>query len=178
MTMIKTKNILIPYFLAILISLFASLPLFHGYLEKRAILAMEEEELEREEVHVEEMVRAESELLPYIGVLNEIQSGLPSNPALPSLIRYLEGLVVDSGLQLSNIGSFSTSELPERSHLKETTIEVEIISNNYSSIKSFMRELERSIKLINISRVLISPVVGEEGEAGFSLFLSLKTYSY
>ncbi len=176
--MTKTKNILIPYFLAILISLFISLPIFHGYLEERAVLAVEEEELEREGAYVEEIIRAENELVPYSIILTEVQRGIPSNPALPSLIRYLESLVIDSGLQLSNIGSFSTSESPERPHLKETTMELGVVSNSYSSIKSFMRELERSIKLINISSASISPTSGEEGETNFSLSLSLKTYSY
>lgn len=176
--MYKTKNILILYFLAILISLFVSLPLFQGYLEQRAILAVEKEELEREGAHVEEIIKAESELIPYSSILAEIKRGLPSDPALPSLIRYLEGLVVDSGLQMADIGSFSTTESPERPDLKETTIEMRVVSNNYSSLKSFMRELERSIKLINISSATIAPVAGEEGEVRFSLSLSLKTYSY
>ncbi len=174
----KTKDILIPYFLAVLISLFISLPLFHGYLEQRAILAVEREELEREGAHVDEIIRAESELVPYALVLNEIRRGLPDDVALPSIIRYLEILTIDSGLNLAEIGSFSTTESPERDRLKETTLEMTVISNNYSSIKSFMRELERSIKLINIAGASIAPVIGEEGEVRFSLSLSLKTYSY
>ncbi len=174
----KTKEILIPYFLTILISLFVSLPLFHRYLEQRAILAVERKELEREDAHIDEIIRAESELIPYALILNEIRRGLPDDASLPSVIRYLEAMTIDSGLSLANIGSFSTADSPERERLKETTLEMTVTSNNYSSVKSFMRELERSIKLINIASATITPVSGDEGELRFSLSLSLKTYSY
>ena len=174
----KTKNILILYFLAILISLFVFLPIFQGYLEQRRILAAEKERLEREEVYVEETIRVKEELIPYSSILEEIGKGIPSDPVLPSLIRYLEGLVAGSGLQMVDIGPFSTTELPERPGLRETTIEMIVVSNSYNSLKNFMRELERSIKLFNISGAIIAPVDGEEGEARFSLTLSLKTYSY
>jgi len=174
----KTKNILILYFLAILISLFVSLPLFQDYLKERATLAMEKKELEREGAYVEEIIRAKNELVPYDSILADIQRGLPSDPSLPSLIRHLEELTIDSGLQIASIGSFSTIELPERPGLKETTIEMKTVSNSYDLLKGFIRELERSIRLINISSATIAPVVGEEDEIRFSLSLSLKTYSY
>lgn len=174
----KTKEILIPYFLATLISLFILLPLFQGYLKEAAILAAEREELEREDTYVDEIIRVESELAPYTLVLNEIKRGLPDEASLPSVIRYLETLVINSGLNLASIGSFSTTESFEGDRLKETTLEMTIISNNYSSIKSFIRELEKSIKLINIVSARVAPIAGEEGELRFSLSLSLKTYSY
>ena len=176
--MYKTKNILILYFLAILISLFVSWPFFQDYLEERAILAIEKERLEQEGLYVEETIRVKEELIPYSSILEEIRKGLPADPALPSLIRHLEGLVADSGLQMAGIGPFSTTELSERPGLKETTIEMSVVGNSYNSLKSFMRELERSIKLFNISSATIAPVAGEEGAAHFSLTLSLKTYSY
>ncbi len=174
----KTKDILIPYFLATLIFLFVSLPLLHRYLEQRAILVIEGKELEREDAHVAEIIRAEGELIPYVLILNEIRKGLPGDASLPSVIRYLETVTIDSGLNLASIGPFSTTESPERDNLKETALDMTVISNNYSSIKSLMRELERSIKLINIVSATITPIVGEEGELRFSLSLSLKTYSY
>ena len=176
--MYKTKNILILYFLAILISIFVSLPIFQGYLVERAILAAEKERLEREGAYIEETIRVKDELIPYSSILEEIRKGLPSDPALPSLIRHLEGLVAGSGLQMADIGPFSTTDSLERPGLKETTIEMRVVSNSYNSLKSFMRELERSIKLFNISSATIAPVDGGEGEALFSLTLSLKTYSY
>ena len=176
--MYKTKNILIFYFLAILISLFISLPLFQDYLKERTILSAEKERLEREGVYVEETIRVKEELIPYSSILEEIKKGLPSDPALPSLIRHLEGLVAGSGLQMADIGPFSTTELSERPGLRETTIEMRVVSNSYNSLKSFMRELEQSIKLFSISSATIAPVDGEEGAARFSLILSLKTYSY
>ncbi len=184
--MIKTKNILIPYFFAILISLFVSLPFFHSYLAERAKLAVMKEELNREDIHVREIIKAENEIMPYVNILNEIKKGMPSDPALPSTIYYLERVAVDSGLQLSNIGSFSTSDSPDRLNLKETTIEMGVVGGSYSSLKGFIKELERSVKLFDIVSASISPSSGADdtGEteassgARFLLSLKLKTYSY
>ena len=174
----EIKKILIFYFLAILILFFVSLPLFHDYLAQRAILIAERENLEHEEIHLNEMMKIKSELVPYNSILKDIERGLPADPALPSLIRHLEELVINSGLQMTDIGPFSTTELTERPNLRETSIEMKVVSNSYDSLKNFIEELERSIRLINISSATIASEVDEENRIRFSLSLSLKTYSY
>ncbi len=175
--MLKTKNILIPYFFAVIIALFISLPLYHDFLNERVILSKEKEELEREDIYVEAIRTAERELVPYVPILEELKRGLPSSSSVPSVIRYLEKTVSDSGLQLDNISSYTTAEMAERPHMRETIIEMAVVGNNYSSLKSFIEELERSIKIIIIENATIS-LTTEDEEIRFALSLSIKTYSY
>ncbi len=174
----KIKNILIPYFIAVLIILFASLPLFRNYLTEKERLAFEKEELSREDAYIEGMKKIDRDLDNHRNLFEEINKGLPSDPNLPSTIKYLEDLTASAGLSLDSIGPYSTSDAPERANLKETTIDMSVSGNSYLGVKNFMRELESTIKLFNIVSATISPSAGESGATRFSLSVTLKTYSY
>ena len=175
--MFKIKNILIPYFLSIVITLFVLLPLYHNLLTERAILVKEKEKLEGENIYIEAMKIADKELEPYDLILRKIESGIPLHSSIPSVIKHLELLVLDSGLQLISIGPFTTSRVIKRPHLHETRVEMKVVGNDYSSLKNFLKELERSVKIITIESASIS-LIEEEERTRFELALAIKTYSY
>jgi hypothetical protein len=45
-------------------------------LAERAKLAVMKEELNREDIHVREIIKAENEIMPYVNILNEIKKGI------------------------------------------------------------------------------------------------------
>jgi len=179
--MIQTKNILISYFFTILVISFVTLPFYHRFLIERGELAQEKEKIEREDLRLATITEVERELAPYIEILNKIKTAIPADPALPSLIKHLELIVSASGLQLDSIGSFSVSEPAEGSRLRKTKVEIKVLGHDYQSLKDFIKELERSMRIIVIESASISTVTEEEGADGgtrFALSLSIKTYSY
>ncbi len=174
--MIQIKNILISYFSATLVILFVTLPFYHNFLIERGILAQEKEKIEREDIRFGVIKETERDLVPYTEVLDKIKTAFPADPAIPSLIKHLELIVSISGLQLANIGPFSVSEPVEGTRLREIKGEVKVMSPDYQSLKNFIKELEKSMRIIAIENISIS-TVAEEG-AKFALLLSIKTYSY
>ncbi len=180
--MLKIKNILIPYFIAILISLFVLLPLYKSYVIERERLRSEERRLETEERHIQDLRAAEQEILQNQQLLARIDAGLPDTPSTPSIIRHLEERAESQGLGIRSVGPFTVSDSIDRPGLRETRISLEVTHSDYRKLEEFILDLESSAKIIAIESVsvsLASRSVGEDQEEEvYNMNFSLRTYSY
>ncbi len=174
--MFQTKNILVIFFGAVLIMVFATLPFFQGFMESMELLADKEEELRREDEYIERLKEAEEGLRGYSSKLNMIDKAISNDPAVPSLIKYIEDTTRGYGIFLTNLGSFSTSPSRDNPDLQETKISFSV-SGGYNSFKSFLNAMEHSSRLISIESLSITPTIEDEG-IRYSFNVTIKTYSH
>ena len=141
-------------------------------------IEMKKEAVQAEEEYILDLMNLEARLAEeYKEDLVRIDSALPDKKAhasaIPSLYNYLRNAAAGSGLVLVDIRPFNTSASARFPLLQETVFNIKL-AGSYSSLKSFLETLERSLRLIQIEN--ISFPASEEGVFTFSL--SLKVYSY
>jgi Tfp pilus assembly protein PilO len=123
----------------------------------------------------------ESQLQEYEEPLAKINSALPNDPLLPSTFNYLQVTASQTGLIIEEVlvgsayafGSQAqtrTSSVPAvESDIKATDISVSL-SGSYQSLKSFISEIEKSARLIEIQKISFeSPKEEDEGLFLFSI---------
>jgi Tfp pilus assembly protein PilO len=106
--------------------------------------------------------------------LAKISSALPKDPSLPALFDFLQKLASTSGLSLGKINIEGSISIPEKPRLKETRFGIEL-SGKYPDFHNFLSALEKSARLIEVERILISQ--SEETKSNL-ITLTLKVYSY
>lgn len=171
--MIKPKQIVLPYLAAILLLVFLTAPIAQSFQYENEKLNKEKERLQKEDLFLESLIKTKEDLEKYQSLVDKIESGIPAEPSIPSIIKEIESL----GLFLSEIGSFETEELEERNRLNETGMSFSVLSSRYSSFKIFLEEIERSSRLITVEKVSISPSINQDDER-MKMTLDIKTYSY
>jgi len=113
--------------------------------------------------------------------LKRIEMAIPEDPLIPLYLHMLQKYASQSGLLLKDIGfpviqtgdtegventtESETSSLPPKLKRWSTTIS---LAGNYSSLKSFVETLERSLRLTKIERISISE--GENFQISISFF--------
>ena len=114
--------------------------------------------------------------------LTKIDSALPSEFSAPSLLKFLQKIAPENGLVLTAVSSSLAQPLSQRNDIKEIQSSLSL-SGSYSSLKNFLKVLEKSARLIKIDSVSFSTSQKKEGETAeiskiFDFQLEVKTYSY
>lgn len=93
-----------------------------------------------------------------------VLSALPKDLDLPNLLVRLERLISSSGL------------VSEAIEVRESVINVTVLGN-YESLKVFLKELERSLRIFDVEDVsFAAPELTKEGAGDFRFLLRIKTY--
>jgi Tfp pilus assembly protein PilO len=170
----KTKNA-IAYFLgSLIIIVFVTLPLFQKFLKSQNDLRNKKQEFLQEEKHIENLKKAEKDLERYMPTLEMIDKAVSDDPAVASLIYYLEKSSQNHGMFLEDVSSFSVEESEIFSGLRETSLSFSV-SGNYSDFKRFINSIENSVKVIKTEEFLIN-LDSEQKKISFKV--NIKTYSY
>jgi hypothetical protein len=173
----KIKTALIPYFLVILLVFFVFLPMYHDFLDQESFLEREKEELRIEEDYLLILKESEKQLDQYKDTLEIIKTGLSEDPSIASLTIHFEELPNEiSGVELSSVGPFLISSVPERPNIKQATLTMRVVAENYQKVKEFLRAIENSVKVNAIESVSIA--LAESDLTNYSVSVTLKTYSY
>lgn len=182
--MSKANKSLIVLFLSILIVSFVTLPIIGYFSEKREILAHTNTRLETLEANEIRLQEIEKEISKKQDLFTKLGSAIPSEPMIPSSIRFLQRLAAENGLSLTSIGNFSTISSSLKSHINETQISFSM-RGGYNNLKSFLRALENSAKIFEIENISIDSSftsdiesVEETGSSLFNFEIMLKTFSY
>jgi len=104
----------------------------------------------------------------------KVESALPSDPSLPSLLHFIQTKASQNGLVLKNISSVSVSSFAKDSDIKKQYLSIEL-SGFYPAFKNFLAVLEKSERLIEIEQ--ISFFASKEKEP-IIFNLGIKVYSY
>ena len=176
----------IPRPLAIIIGLVISLILVVGFafpkyqdlkLLKSKIKA-KEVELQIEKNYFSEIGKAKEKLKKFEEEISKINSALPPDPYLPSLCNFLQLAASQNGLVLKKIMPSLTGLLGEEkgfsSQIKETGMNL-TVAGDYSAFKSFISNLEKTARMIELESISFS---SSEKEAPIDFNLKIKVYSY
>ena len=132
-------------------------------------------ELQKTKDYFANLYNISEELKKYQEPLSKIDSVLPPDVSLPSLLDYLEKIGSQNNLALKEIGSVATSISKERPAIQEHFLNLSL-SGYYPSFKNFLSTLEKSARLIEIESISFSSP--KERENPFPFELGIKVYSY
>lgn len=170
------------FLFSVLIVFFLIIPQYQNLETLKKLVADFETARKNQVNYFEELKKISFDLERHKDALSKIETALPSNPSLPELFHFIQGLCAQNECDLIKIGSISTFSLPN-SQLKETKTEI-TVRGNYSNFKKFLSGIERSSRLIEIENISFSfPETGPQkktsAEEGlFNFNLKIKTYNY
>jgi len=104
----------------------------------------------------------------------KVESALPSDPFLPSLLKFIQTKASENGLILKGFSSASVSSFAKDGDIKEQYLSIEL-SGFYPAFKNFLAVLEKSERLIEIEQISFS--ASKEKEP-IIFNLGIKVYSY
>lgn len=168
----RLATISICLFLTLILALFLIWPKYQDLRSLRIKIKTKETERQYQEEYFSNLNKIYEELRQYETEISKIDSVLPREPSIPSLLNFLEKASTQNGLVFKELGSFSIIP-PKEGRIKEIYLDFSV-SGSYSFFKNFLNTLEKSAKIIEVENISFS---FEEGEA-FSYSLKIKTHSY
>ncbi|HOK35355.1 MAG TPA: hypothetical protein PLL80_01760 [Candidatus Pacearchaeota archaeon] len=154
-------------------------------------------EIKNQDQYFNSLKNISEELKNYEDKVSKINAALPDDPSLSSLGAFFNekasqnGLILNELIKSSTIeskdlsqeqtssveegGTEATTSTQQNKVVKETTLTL-ILTGPYPSLRTFLIDLERSARLIEIEEVSLSS--SETGEGIFNFNLRLKVYSY
>lgn len=169
----------------IIISLFIVLGLGIGliwpkYQEIKVLNKIIEEkiiELQFMEEYFSELSKISGELNEYQPELNKINTALPDEFFLPSLLNFIQKSCTESGLLFKKLGDYTIKEKAD-SKVKEIHLSLEVVGS-YSSFKNFLSVLEKNSRLIEIDSLsFFSPSKEAVNRSLFSFKAGIMIHSY
>lgn len=137
-------------------------------------LENKETELINRDKYYQNLFSLSEKLREFETELSMIDSALPSEIFLPSLYHFFRETSSENGLILTNITTTSSPSLPGRENIQVISISIEV-SGSYSSLRNFLKALEKSARIIEVNNVSFNSPGEEEL---FNFQLKLQTYSY
>jgi Tfp pilus assembly protein PilO len=131
-------------------------------------------ELQTKEAYLQELKEISQELKEYEAELSVIDSALPYDASLPSLLDFLQRISSENGLVLNSTKRTGISLFEEESKIKENQLTLEL-TGDYPSLKNFLQVLEKSARLIEVESISFS---APEEEGPFTFDIVIKVYSY
>lgn len=132
-------------------------------------------ELQRRKDYFKDLYNMSEELKEYQEALSKIDSALPPELSLPSLLDYLERISAENNLIFGSIGGVRTYTLEQRPNIREHYLSFSL-SGSYASFKEWLYTLEKSSRLIEVTSINLS--TSGLGEDYFHFNLGIKFYSY
>jgi len=130
-------------------------------------------ELQTKEDYVQKLKQTSQELKQYTAELSIINSALPADASLPTLLDFLQKISSENGLILKSTKRTGISAL-EESEIKETQISLQLMGD-YPSLKNFLQILEKSARLIEVNSIsLLAPE--EPGLFTFDIIIKIHSY--
>ena len=114
------------------------------------------------------------------GNLEVAQKALPVEDAVPTLITQLEQVAKQSGVGVQHLG-FGGGEGDEeaeasRSEVKTISLTT-VVDGSYSALQTFLRNLENTSRVVNVTNFRFSPAQEKEGEeSALSVTLGLEAF--
>jgi len=110
-----------------------------------------EKEAQTQKEYFQQIQEIAENLKRYSSNLAKIEMALPQKPSLPQLFYFIQKVSSQVGLSLQKIGKIETKEVPKEK-IKETSVEI-ILVGDYSALKNFLSEIEKSARLIEIENI-------------------------
>lgn len=159
-------------------------PKFKDLRIKKIEIETRDEEFRIKEEHFLNLENTLEGLSRYEDQISKINSALPSQPLELDLLNYLQRLSSENGLILKdiNVTNFFTVQGVPGEKIKKLPLSINL-TGSYTSLKSFILDLYKSARLIEVRSISFSSGSKEEleGETARDLFdftLKLEAHSY
>lgn len=106
-------------------------------------------------------------------VLDRVDRALPRRQGIPELLVLFEKTAERDGVSISNISFSDPARGAATTTVAELLVNMTVTAENYPRIKKFIRDLEVSLRLLDIVGINVST----QGEVS-AYALQLKTYTY
>jgi len=180
-------KILIPFFLSLLLILFLIWPKYQAFQDHQVKIEERSNELQNLEEYFSYLQEISEEREKCEAEMSKIDSALPTDPCIPSILHFIERISAENGLNFKKISSFSiispqvsgatsrvSSQEPELpSGIKKIQLGFEV-SGNYFALENFLEDLEKNARIFEVNQTSFST----EEEGVFSFDIQLETYSY
>ena len=170
--MSRLTSIFINFAIVFLLGYFWIFPQYQDLQEVNAELRNKRAELQQKEDYFSKIEKAAQALERYKTELSKIDSALPSEPSLSSILNIVERSATENGLILRDVGDFKVADFERES--REIRLEIGLVGA-YPALKNFLSALERNSRLIIAENIIFSTPKPTEP---FIFNLIVKTYSY
>jgi len=144
-------------------------------------------ELEGVKEYYTDLEKSAAELKNYESALAKIDTALPYDPSIASLLFYINRTLSENGMVLKSVNAFQTTEPAEGENIRTTTISFSVMGE-YESLKNFISVMEKSSRIIEVDTInfpsggsLISAPAGSKDASAKSIpgySISITTHSY
>ncbi|MFC1789414.1 type 4a pilus biogenesis protein PilO [Patescibacteria group bacterium] len=166
---------IISFAIVTILCIFVIWPQYQDLKPKQIEIENKMSELQKQQEFYDELVQNLEELKKYPEALAKIDSALPVEVSMPSMLEYLQKKASEAGMILKSFGEASVSSSKENPRIKEYRMNISV-SGSYSAIKDFLKIFENSARIIEIENITFSSVSQDDTPMSFSL--NLKFYSY
>lgn len=158
----------------ILILFFLNFPKYQQLKHNLQLLQDFQTSLQQREVYPQQLREIEEKLKEFPEELSKIESALPSKPDPHHVLNYLQEKASQNQLIIEKVENLSVSSVPDSQKMKQIKFNL-ILLGELPSFENFLKEVEKSSRLIEFEEISISKTQTEK-ELKFEL--KVKVYSY
>ncbi len=165
------------FFLSFLIGVYFLLPKYIEFSDLKDGISKRERELHQKENYFFTLKELSAKLTQYREALNKIETALPEEPSLASLLSFFHSKSSESGLILKDLGGITSppagGEKKKKSNIQEIQISF-TLQGSFPAFENFLKVLEKSSRLIEVKRITLKTKEKELPE--FSFLVKIHSY--
>jgi len=166
----------INFLIVIVIVILLIMPKYNALKELNLKIDLKKTEIQTQENYFKNLENISKKLDQFPVEVAKVNSALPDNLAVHSLIYFLFQSASTNGLIIKTIDFGQASNWKENQRILSLPISLEV-SGSYSAFKNFLLKLEKSARLIEVENINLSyPTKADKG--GYTFRLGLRVYSY
>ena len=131
------------------------LPKYQEWQQFRLEVKVKQAELKVREDYFANLKKLSQKLNGYPEALAKIDSALPDNPSLPSVLDFLQSQASQNNLVLKRIGLGPISLVSERPPVQRETLSLEV-AGSYENFRPMLKIIENSSRLIQVDNLSFS----------------------
>lgn len=180
------------------------IPNYSAFLKLQKQITERQIEVKEKQEYINSIKKIKADIEEYQEFLVKIESSLPQDVSLPSLLNFFQNKASSSGLVMdnmapsaedaSNLSTVNEEDTVQNERIKENDFQLSVMGS-FESFRSFLLSLEKSSRLVEVQSILfdnstdggtneqggVVEVLGSENdkeEGDFKFNLSIKVYSY
>lgn len=187
--MSRLATIIICLLISLLLVSFLLWPEIQKYRNLNLSVKIKDIQIENQDKYFSQIQDKAERLKSYEEEISKIDSALPDDPGVPSVLEFVVQTANKNGMQLTEIVNTSLVSAQEatgnqtiqesgvtNNKLKEASIEFKILGE-YSALKNFIATLEKNARLIEVESINFASAGTEKGVLP-SFLIKIKTHSF
>lgn len=170
----KPIFVAISFSLALFLLLFVVRPKYQDLNKVNREINRVQSKVEKSKDYVSDLKELSKQLDQNRKGVRKIESALPSEPKIPSLLNFLSVSAEDEGLLMKNVSGISQSSY--KNNINKTNISI-TLSGSYSSFKRLLKVIEKSSRIIEVENIGFS-MPKEDDKASPEYNINLSTFYY